>query len=87
MVILLMDLYIVICYKLLVDPSIMLSQWQYYWWANNIKHIWLYRSMDQYTVIWLYCWWTYILTIYGYIGNGPIYCYMVILLMELYIVI
>ena len=35
--------------------------------------------MDLYIVIWLYCWWTYIL-LYGYIVGGPIYCYMVILL-------
>ena len=39
--------------------------------------------MDIYIVIWLYCWWTYIL-LYGYIDGGPIYCYMVIWLMDIY---
>ena len=37
-------------------------------------------------VIRLYCWWTNI-WLYGYIDDEPIYCYMVILLMDLYIVI
>ena len=42
--------------------------------------------MDLCIVIWLYCWWAYIL-LYGYIVNGPIYCYMVILLVDVYMVI
>ena len=42
--------------------------------------------MDLYIVIWFTLLWAYIL-LYGYIFNGPIYCYMVILLIDLYIVI